>query len=157
MAVGAKPHLSRRGHMALKFARLVALVAVPFTVSFTVTITPADGGAVDPACHTVLSGDTELSSDLDCSGVDGDPLTIGVDGITLRLNGWTLTCPPGFVNSAGETDVEGIRATDRVGVQVLGPGKITGCGRAVTLDGGRDNVVAGLYLNGNLTGILLQG
>src|SRR5262249_52957286 len=63
----------------------------------------------------------------------------------------------GFVGSGGEADVEGIRATGQVGVQVLGPGKITGCGRAVTFDGGSDNIVAGLYVSGNLSGIVLLG
>ncbi len=42
-------------------------------------------------------------------------------------------------------------------VNVIGPGKITGCGRAVTFFNGSDNVVRGLYLSGNLTGINLQG
>ncbi len=111
----------------------------------------------NPPCHSVLLSDTDLTGDLDCSGVDGDPLIVGADGITIRLNGWTLTCPPGFVNSGGELDVEGIRTTNHVGVSVIGPGKVTGCGRAVAFQGGSDNVVRGLYLSGNLSGLSFQG
>ena len=122
-----------------------------------VTLVFASQALANPLCHSVLIADTELTGNLDCSGVDGDPLIVGADGITIRLNGWTLTCPPGFVNAGGELDVEGIRATNHVGVNVIGPGKITGCGRAVTFFSGSDNVVRGLYLSGNLTGINLQG
>ena len=83
----------------------------------TVTLVFASQALANPLCHSVLIADTELTGDLDCSGVDGDPLIVGADGITIRLNGWTLTCPPGFVNAGGELDVEGIRATNHVGVR----------------------------------------
>ena len=111
----------------------------------------------NPPCHSVVTADTDLTADLDCSAVDGDPLIAGADGVTVRLNGWTLTCPPGFVSSGGEADVEGIRASGYVGVKVLGPGKVTGCGRAVTFQDGSNDVVEGLYLSGNLTGIVFEG
>ena len=111
----------------------------------------------NPPCHSILTTDTDLTGDLDCSQEPGDPLIVGADGITVGLNGWTLTCMPGFVNVGGELDMEGIRVTNHVGVNILGPGKITGCGRAVTFFSGSDNEVRGLYLSGNLTGINLQG
>ena len=41
-------------------------------------------------------------------------------------------------------------------VQVLGPGKITNCGRAVSFFGGSNNVVQGLYVTGNATGIVIS-
>ncbi len=111
----------------------------------------------NPPCHSILTTDTDLTGDLDCSQEPGDPLIVGADGITVGLNGWTLTCMPGFVNVGGELDMEGIRVTNHVGVNILGPGKITGCGRAVAFQGGSDNVVRGLYLSGNLSGISFQG
>lgn len=128
-------------------------------VGFTVLLQFASERPVlaNPACHSTLLGDTDLTGDLDCSGVPGDPLTIGVDGMVLRLNGWTLTCPPGFVNASGELDVEGVRSTNHSNVKILGPGKIAGCGRAVTLEGGLGNLVHGLYLSDNLTGVVLIG
>jgi hypothetical protein len=113
--------------------------------------------SANPVCHSVLTSDTTLTGNLDCSGVPGDPLTVGADGITIRLNGFTLTGPPGFVNSGGELDVECVFASGRTGVRVLGPGTITGCGRGVTFQGGSHDEVAGILLTGNLTGIVFQG
>ncbi len=109
-------------------------------------------------CGSSITTDTGLIGDLDCSNYQYDPLHIDADNVTFKLNGYTLTCSSqwGWYYTQYELDVEGIRATGRTGVKILGPGKIANCGRAVTFDGGSNNEVRALYIAGNLTGIVLQ-
>jgi parallel beta-helix repeat protein len=47
--------------------------------------------AAQPSCGDILTVSTTLTADLDCSGYDGTALTLGAKGITLDLNGHTLT------------------------------------------------------------------
>lgn len=106
-------------------------------------------------CGASITTSTGLTGDLDCSNYEHDPITIDADNVTFKLNGYTLTCSSqwGWYNTLYEADVEGIRATGRTGVQILGPGTITNCGRAVTFEGGSNNTVQGLLITGNLSGI----
>jgi hypothetical protein len=90
------------------------------------------------ACGASSTTSTGLTGDLDCSNYPYDPIHIDADNVTFKLNGHTLTCSSqwGWYYTPYEFDVEGIRATGRTGVTVLGPGKITNCGRTVTFEGG---------------------
>ncbi len=112
-------------------------------------------GNTQVTCGSSITTDTGLTGDLDCSTYQYDPLHIDADNVTFKLNGYTLTCSSqwGWYYTPYELDVEGIRATGRTGVKVLGPGKITNCGRAVTFEGGSNNTAQGLYLTGNLGGV----
>jgi len=112
-------------------------------------------GATQVACGSVITENAELTGDLDCSNYQYDPLHIDADNVTFKLKGYTLTCSSqwGWYYTPYELDVEGIRATGRTGVKILGPGKITNCGRAVTFEGGGNNSVQGLYISGNLGGL----
>jgi parallel beta-helix repeat protein len=48
--------------------------------------------AAQPSCGDTLMANTTLTGPLDCSGYGGSPvLTLGKNGITLNLNGYTLT------------------------------------------------------------------
>ena len=73
------------------------------------------------------------------------------------MNGYTLTCSSqwGWYYTTYEYDVEGIRVSAS-GVKILGPGKITNCGRAVTL-AGNNTTIEDLTLTHNQTGIVLLG
>ncbi|HEX5448486.1 MAG TPA: right-handed parallel beta-helix repeat-containing protein [Gaiellaceae bacterium] len=44
-----------------------------------------------PACNSVVSQNTTLTGDMSCSGTLANALTIGAPGITLNLNGHTIT------------------------------------------------------------------
>ncbi len=112
-------------------------------------------GNTQVTCGSSITTSTELTGNLDCSGYPYDPLHIDADNVTFKLNGYTLTCSSqwGWYYTPYELDVEGIRATGHTGVKVLGPGKITNCGRAVTFEGGSNNTAEGLYLTGNLGGV----
>jgi hypothetical protein len=128
---------------------LGVLVAAPPTATAQTQIT----------CGASITTNTGLTGDLDCSNYPYDAIHIDADNVTFKLNGYTLTCDSdyGYYGTPYEDDVEGIRATGRNGVKVLGPGKITNCGRAVIFAGGSDNLVQGLYISGNLGGLTFDG
>src|SRR3954453_22537414 len=54
---------------------------------------PAAASGAQPACGATLTNDVKLNADLDCSGYNGDALMIGKQGVTVDLNGHTLTGP----------------------------------------------------------------
>jgi parallel beta-helix repeat protein len=62
---------------------------------------PGAAFAANPSCGDVLMASRTLSGDLDCSAYAGDALTLGKKGITLNLNGYTLTGPAGDDNYSG--------------------------------------------------------
>ena len=72
-----------------KFATLTAIVAfvAAFTLAFAAA--PKVAQAVHVSCGDILIADTTLDSDLNCVGTKG--LIIGADGITVNLNGHTIT------------------------------------------------------------------
>ena len=48
-----------------------------------------------PSCGDTLTANTTLTANLDCSGYNGTALFMGKDGISLNLNGKTITGPTG--------------------------------------------------------------
>ena len=79
--------------------RNIALGAA--TLAAAATLFPAGALAAQPDCGDTLKHDVKLTADLDCSGYNGNGLTIGKDGVTVDLNGHTLTGP-------GSNNYEGI-------------------------------------------------
>ncbi len=57
-------------------------------------LTPA-ARAADPHCGDTIHHDVTLHHNLNCSGDNADALTIDRDGVTLNLNGHTITGPGG--------------------------------------------------------------
>jgi large repetitive protein len=69
-------------------------------------LVPGQARADHVSCGDVITEDTTLDSDLDCGDLSGAfGLTIGADGVTLDLNGHT-------VSSACETDCAGTAVID---------------------------------------------
>jgi parallel beta-helix repeat protein len=106
-------------------------------------VAPSTASAQPLTCGQVITEDTMLENDLtDCSG---DGIVIGAEGITLDLNGHTVTgslcdtdCPPnnGVDNTAGY---------DRV--RILN-GTIRSFEHSVALVGAEENILAGLTVGG---------
>lgn len=103
-------------------------------------------GLADPTCGDTLTADVTLSAHLSCSNPGADGLIIGGDGVTLDLNGHTISGP-------------GI-----VGVRIVGtnstvintgsrPGTIEGFQYGVYLNPTQGAKVIGLTLTGNGKGI----
>jgi M6 family metalloprotease-like protein len=96
------------------------------------------------ACGEVITADTKLNHDLDCSG---DGLVIGADNITLDLNGHTI-------DGAGTGDgVDNGAGHDGVAVR---NGSIKEFNRGVFLDGASGNRLEGLTVSDNFIGISLR-
>jgi hypothetical protein len=111
------------------------------------------------ACGASITTNTGLTGDLDCSSMptsNAPALSIGADNVTFALNGHTLTCNGvlAWPREVPEADRPGIDTQGHSHVTILGPGKITGCGRAVVASG--NGVIAqGLTLTKNHTGVLV--
>jgi hypothetical protein len=103
--------------------------------------------AAQPACGDVLTQDTTLTADLDCSGsVNRDaPLTIGADGITLDLGGHTLSAVTGYrIVNEGHDDV------------TIRNGTIFSDGGTILLDGVTGNTIEHTTSAGLLYGVTVK-
>jgi hypothetical protein len=103
--------------------------------------------AAQPACGDVITRDTTLTADLDCSGeVNRDaPLTIGADGITLDLGGHTLSAVTKYrIVNDGHDNV------------TIRNGTISSEGGAIHLIGVSGNVIRGIHAGGLLLGIYAE-
>ena len=92
-------------------------LAVATTAGVVMALTPWSSASAAVQCGAVLTSNTKLTSNLTCDA-SGDALSIGADGVTLNLNGHTITGPGGY-------------ATPYAGVRVAGHTKarITNVGR----------------------------
>jgi parallel beta-helix repeat protein len=121
-------HLPARG---LVLVALAALVAGALALA-----APASAGHVQ--CGDTLTQDTKLDADLNCSG---SGLVVGADGITLDLNGHTIT---------GERQGSGILVQNRHEVSVQGSGgAVRDFTRGVVILGGGDNAVQRVAASGS--------
>lgn len=95
-------------------------------------------------CGTTILASLKLDHDLTCSG---NGLTVGVDGITIDLNGHTITGPGSGV---------GISVPNRTGVVIRG-GTVRNFLSGVQLVNASANVVKEIRVTGNQDGIFLVG
>jgi hypothetical protein len=72
----------------------------------------------------------------DCAG----PMTIGKSGITVKLNGKTVSC-------GGDATKNGIVITNLTNVHVAG-GNVTACGLGVYISGGGGHQINGMNVSG---------
>jgi hypothetical protein len=115
----------------------LALVAAVFASA------PATASAQPLACGQVITEDTTLENDVtDCSG---DGLVIGADGITLDLNGHTVSGAPCDTDCPANRGIDNTAGYDGVGVL---NGTIRGFGYAVALVGADENSLDGLTVGG---------
>jgi len=130
-----------------KIIPTIFLSAILLGVIFTfITIEPAF--ATHIACGSTVSGEVELDGNLACSGPG---LTVGADGTTIDLNGFTISCTgAGYLGSC-----QGI-STD-IGIDTAGfnnieieDGTITGFGFGVVVNGGSDITVKKLVITGSV-------
>lgn len=76
----------------LKFIRLgISVAALCAAAAFA----PALAVAADPSCGDSITHNVTLHHDLDCTSATADGLTISKNGITVDLNGHTMTGPGG--------------------------------------------------------------
>lgn len=104
-------------------------------VAGALVLTAADRASASVSCGEVITQNTRLQSDLDCPG---DGIVIGADGITLNLNGHTVsTSCPDLTGCPGRVGIDNSAGYDRVrllngvvfgfeqGIMLVGAGKNT--------------------------------
>src|SRR5271155_1479730 len=87
------------GSLASTLVLTAAIVMAPLSVVLYATAQPA--GAVPALCGSTISHNLTLTSNLNCSGYDGNALTIINSGVTINLNGYTLTGGGGAADHTG--------------------------------------------------------
>jgi hypothetical protein len=88
---------------------LVRLALLTAALASLAALTPATALAAHVQCGDVITQDTRLDSDLQCSFGEGDgtALTIGAGNVTLDLHGHTISGPP-FVNGSTGVAASGV-------------------------------------------------
>ncbi len=125
----------------MKLLRYTAALLIGLAATSLRVAAPTEASHV--SCGDVLTSHTVLDSDLNCAG---NGLIMGADGISLDLNGHTITSAGGLV---------GVQAWGRSGVTIRN-GTVTGFLFGVWLDGTRNSSIRGVAANGNKqTGILV--
>jgi len=95
-----------------------------------------DSPASSDLCGTLIITDFVLDHNLSCSGF---ALVVGASNIVVNLNGHTISGPGSF----------GIAMSGKVGVSILGPGRITDYRTGINIFGSQDVSVAGLIISGS--------
>jgi len=125
----------RRSHSgALTVTALTVLAGLAMT-------TPALGATL--SCGQTITADTTLENDIGPCPNFG--IIVGADGVTLNLNGHTVTGTP----AAG--DKAGVFLLNRTGVTVSN-GTVTAFDIGVAIDGGSGNTVTGVSARDNIGG-----
>ena len=100
------------------------------------------------SCGQVIKQSVKLTANLDCKT---DGIIVGADGITIDLNGFTLSGP-------GEKSSKvGIMFADNDEVTVQGPGTITQFQAGALFSGGEDNKISRVTFTGNEIAVFETG
>src|SRR5262249_11706567 len=128
-------HPLRRRPMNRPVIRLLELALTAIGIAVAATAYAADISGTVPATGLVITNNSRLVGDVDCTSVtDGVAcITFGAPNITLKLNGFTMTgradevCtgPNGFNGTGGFVPGEaGISTGGYSNVSIVGPGVI---------------------------------
>jgi len=100
------------------------------------------------SCGQVIKQSVKLTANLDCKT---DGIIVGADGITIDLNGFTLSGP-------GEKSSKvGIMFADNDGVTVQGPGTIQNFQAGALFSGGEDNKISRVTFTENEIAVFETG
>jgi parallel beta-helix repeat protein len=129
------------------------------------------------SCGQVVTQDVTLTSDLNCD--NGDGLIVGAPGITINLNGYSITGPAGGGAAASPTTADsgsegggvtpasterrttdydgssGILVANADNVAIAGLGEIAGFSRGVTFLGSSGGAVTDVQLVNNDIGVVI--
>jgi len=111
------------------------------------------------SCGQIVSGEVELTNDLNCSS--GDGLIVGAPGTHINLNGYKITAASDDAGSQGlSMDYDGssgILVANADGVIISGLGEISGFDRGVTFMGSSDGQLTDVQVANNGIGVLVSG
>ncbi len=100
------------------------------------------------SCGQVIKQSVKLTSNLDCKT---DGIIIGADGITVDLNGHTITGP------GVSTSKVGTMLSDKDNVNIIGPGIIENFQAGVLNTGGQDDKISAVTFTENQIGSFNTG
>ena len=100
------------------------------------------------SCGQVVKQSVKLTANLDCKT---DGLIVGADGITIDLNGFTLTGP------GDKSSKVGVMFADNDDVTVQGPGTIENFQAGALFSGGEENKISKVTFQNNEIGIFETG
>lgn len=111
------------------------------------------------SCGQIVSGEVELTNDLNCNS--GDGLIVGAPGTHINLNGYKITAASDDAGSQGlSMDYDGssgILVANADGVIISGLGEISGFDRGVTFMGSSDGQLTDVQVANNGIGVLVSG
>ena len=118
-------------------------------------LTPSSGVA---SCGETIMEDVTLTSDLECG--PGDGLIIAASGITINLNGYSISSSDEAGSEDPSMDFDGssgILVANVDDVDITGLGEISGFDRGITFMGSSGGQVTDLQLANNDIGVLISG
>jgi len=107
----------------LRWAAVAAIAAALLAGPFAIATVPSalsswvSASGMSGLCGTSIKSDLSLNQDMTCSG---NGIGVGVDGVTISLNGHSLIGPGSGLPTIG------IRVIGRASVSIVGPGAISG-------------------------------
>jgi parallel beta-helix repeat protein len=110
------------------------------------------------SCGQIVSGEVELTNDLNCGS--GDGLIVGAPGTHIKLNGYKITASDDAGSQGLSMDYDGssgILVANADGVIISGLGEISGFDRGVTFMGSSDGQLTDVQLANNGIGALVSG
>ena len=139
-----RPQLLLRGAIGAAGASLLAGVVVTMPASASTNMITACGTVVNASGHWVVANDLGP-----CTGMG---IVVRHNGVTLSLNGHTITGN----DTANHTAVEqvGVLLANVKGVKVQGPGTVTAFDGGVAILGGTQDAVSGVTAHDNINHLL---
>jgi parallel beta-helix repeat protein len=110
------------------------------------------------SCGQIVSGEVELTNDLNCNS--GDGLIVGAPGTHINLNGYKITASDDAASQGLSMDYDGssgILVANADGVIISGLGEISGFDRGVTFMGSSDGQLTDVQVANNGIGVLVSG
>jgi parallel beta-helix repeat protein len=110
------------------------------------------------SCGQIVTEDVTLTSDLDCG--NGEGLIVGASGVTINLNGYSISSGDDASSEDLSMDYDGssgILVSNADDVAITGLGEIIGFDRGVTFMGSSGGQVTDLQLADNGIGVLMSG
>jgi hypothetical protein len=122
--------------------------STPTSTKKSATTAATDLPAKSLSCGEVIKESVKLSANLDCKG---DGLIVGADGITIDLNGHSLTGP------GPESNKIGMMLGTSSGVTIQGQGTIADFQAGVLNTGGASNTITQVNFEGNQIAVFNTG
>ncbi|HZD36184.1 MAG TPA: right-handed parallel beta-helix repeat-containing protein, partial [Nitrososphaeraceae archaeon] len=108
----------------------------------------AQEASTSPSCGQVVSGQVDLSANLNCSG---DGIIVDGPNTVINMNGFSITGP------GKDTSKVGIMVSNVENVKVNGPGSINNFQAGVLLTGSNGFMINSVILSGNQIGAFMTG